>query len=155
MSLEYEIIEKSDFTVLGMALSDIPFNEGPKHIPQLWPKFVSRIEEIAKYSVEPYGEFGAMKDFDPTVKTFKYLAGLSVASDAKVPSGMEKWSIPTQTYMAVRCRLNTLMEAVKMLNSSVKYTHNGGVEFEWYPPRYHEAPEENWMYYYFPIRKRN
>ncbi len=162
MKFDYEITKKSEFYVLGMALEGLPFMQGPKHIPQLWQKFVmhtpSRINEIARSAVEPYGEFGVMKDFDQKTKTFKYLASLPVGSDASVPDGMEKWIVPAQTYIAVKCRLNTLMQAIEFgktwISHSTKYDYSGGAEFEWYPPGYHEAPDKNWMYYYFPIQKR-
>jgi predicted transcriptional regulator YdeE len=154
LDLEYEITKKPEFQVLGMVLEDIPFMEGPKRIPQLWPKFISRIDEITQFTVEPYGEFGVMKDFNRETMTFKYLASLPVSSEVKVPEGMEKWAVPAQKYMAVECRLNILMKAVDVLNKSEKYEHSGGVEFEWYPPGYHEAPEEKWMYYYFSVREK-
>ncbi|MGD8505385.1 MAG: GyrI-like domain-containing protein [Candidatus Bathyarchaeota archaeon] len=162
MEFDYEITEKSEFYVLGMALERIPFMQGPKHIPQLWQKFAMGehpcIGEIGRFSVEPHGEFGVMKDFDQETKTFKYLAGLPVGSDASVPDGMEKWTIPAQTYIAVKCRLSTIMQAIEFwktwISDSEEYEYSKGVEFEWYPPDYHEAPEKNWMYYCFPIRKK-
>ncbi len=99
-----------------------------------------------------------MKDFDQKAKTFKYLASLPVNADASVPGGMEKWTVPAQTYVAIKCRLDTLMQAVEFwqtwISNSEEYEYSGGVEFEWYPPRYHEAPDRNWMYYYFPIQEK-
>ena len=154
LELKYEIKENTEFHVLGLAFENIPFMEGPKHIPKLWPKLVSRLKEITQFTVEPYGMFGVMKDFNHEIKTFKYLAGLPVSSEAKVPEEMEKWTVSAQKYIAVECRLNTLMKTVEVLNNSKEYEHSGGVEFERYPPGYHEAPEEKWMYYYFPVRKR-
>jgi predicted transcriptional regulator YdeE len=158
MDFEYEITEKPGFHVLGMSLEGIPFMQGPKHIPQHWMSFGPRVAEIGLFSVEPHGEFGVMKDFDEETKTFKYLASIPVGPDASVPEGMEKWTVPAQTYFAVRCRLNTLMQAIELWNTwisdSEEYEYSVGVEFEWYPPGYHEAPDENWMYYYFPVRKK-
>ena len=158
MEFDYEVTEKPEFHVLGMALEGIPFMQGPKHIPQLWQKFVPRIGEIGQFAVKPHGEFGVMKDFDQETKTFKYLASLPVSSDASVPDGMEKWIVSAQTYIAIKCRLNTLMQAIEFwktwISNSEEYEYSGGVEFEWYPPGYHEAPDKNWMYYYFPIRKK-
>lgn len=154
---DYEITEKPKFHVLGMVLEGIPFKQGSKHIPQLWQKFVARIGEIRQFAVEPNGEFGVMQDFDQERKTFRYLASLPVGSDASVPEGMEKWTVPAQTYIAIKCRLNTLMQAIEFwenwISNSEEYECSGGVEFEWYPPGYHEAPDRNWMYYCFPIRK--
>ena len=162
MEFEFEVTSKPEFHVLGMALEGIPFMQGPNHIPQLWQKFVmgepSPVSEIMQFSVKPHGEFGVMKGFDRGAKTFKYLASLPVAPDTPTPDGMEKWLVPTQTYLAIRCRLNTLMQAIEFwktwITKSEEYKYSGGVEFEWYPPGYHEAPDKNWMYYFFPIRKK-
>jgi len=158
MEFDYEVTEKQEFYVLGMVLEGIPIMQGPKHIPQFWQKFVPRTGEIRRFAVEPHGEFGVMKDFDQETKTFKYLASLPVGSDASAPDGMEKWTVPAQTYIAVKCRLDTLMQAIEFwktwISNSKEYEYSGGVEFEWYPPGYHEAPEKNWMYYHFPIRKK-
>jgi predicted transcriptional regulator YdeE len=158
MEFDYEITEKPQFHVLGMVLEGIPFMQGPQHIPQLWHRFVPRYGEIEDSSVEPHGEFGAMKDFDHATKTFKYLAGIPVSAEAQVPNGMERWIVPAQTFIAVKCQLATLMPAVECWNRwvsrSADFEYAGGIEFEWYPPGYHEAPDKNWMYYCFPIRKK-
>ena len=108
MEFEYEVCEKTEFHIIGMVLDDIPFMQGPKHIPELWESFVPRIAEVEQSSVKPYGEFGAMKDFDQETKMFKYLAGLPVGSDALAPDGMEMWTVPAQTYIVIKCHLNTL-----------------------------------------------
>ena len=34
LELKYEIKENTEFHVLGLVLENIPFMEGPKHIPQ-------------------------------------------------------------------------------------------------------------------------
>lgn len=99
--MNVKTVERPSLTVVGLGIRTQPMSP---EIRALWPRFVARIGEIAQ-PAEPRVSYGVMRDEGDTLY---YLAAASVASDAPVPSGMDRLVIPAGTYASFRYPLSGL-----------------------------------------------
>ena len=60
MTMQPQLITKPAFTVVGLLLHTVPM---APEIPQLWDRFVPRIDEI-QHAAEPHIAYGLMESFD-------------------------------------------------------------------------------------------
>ena len=98
-----KIVERPAFTVVGMEIVTRPKST---EIPDLWPKFVARIDEIQD-TREPRVSYGVMWNAG-SMDVLHYLAAVSVATRARVPKGMTLLTLPASTYASFRYPLSGL-----------------------------------------------
>ena len=105
--MEPKIVTKPAFTVVGMKYRG---RNEQNEIPQLWERFMPRAQEVTP-KANPRQYYGVMDNFDEKTREFDYLAGFEVDGASKVPSGMESWQVPEQTYAVFPCNLKSIKEA--------------------------------------------
>jgi AraC family transcriptional regulator len=89
-----QILERPAFSVVGMHIETRPLSPD---IPSLWPRFMSRADEIA-HTREPQVSYGVMWQPGGMSAPLHYMAAVSVSSNSAVPAGLESKVIPAGTY---------------------------------------------------------
>lgn len=89
-----EIIEKKSFTVVGIKV-EADWQELHTKMPEMWETAKKRLTKIEKRKED------IMMDLSLEVNDGRYtqLIGIEVEKSAAVPDGMEKVSIPDQSYI--------------------------------------------------------
>ncbi len=152
--LEYKIVEKAQFTVMGRARR---FNAETSYaeIPKFWDEhFAGGGSEIV------CGMYGVCIDDDDKGKEFTYLIADNYLPWNEVPEGYETRVIPAGTWAVFPCR-GPLPNALQDVNtriwsewlpSSKSYQLAGGYNIEMYmPPQ--ENPEDNYNEIWIPVEK--
>ncbi len=110
--MEIEIKTKPGFTVLGILERG---KDGPKFIPPLWEKYMTRFNEIV-HLIKDRNSYGVMANYDEGTKEFDYLAGHQVEHGTEAPEGLTTWDVPEQTYAVITCTVPTIMEAYQFFH---------------------------------------
>jgi predicted transcriptional regulator YdeE len=152
--MKVEIRNKPAFTVLGLVERGI---DGPKFIPPLWDKYMSRYDEVKEF-IKDRNSYGIMANYDEVTKEFDYLAGHQVDPGTEAPGGLTTWDVPEQTYAVIPCTVPTIIDAYRFFQQEWLPTadyaaHQGEPEFEFYPQDFHSI-ETSKMFMYFPIQKK-
>lgn len=101
VELQPALLRRPAFTVAGVgAVFD---DENMQGIPALWPRLVRCVPLPGQVGDETYGvSWGANK----AEGSFKYMAGVELTGDAKLPDGFERLQIAAQTYAVFRLTLD-------------------------------------------------
>lgn len=134
-------------------------------IPPLWHAVTARKQELGP----PLDRFayGACRCLPETERSredeLDYLAGFSVAADAKPPAGMARWTVPAGTYALFvhRGPVTRLSETINYAFASwlprSDYIHaEPWIELERYDDRFKiDGSPDSEMEYLLPVRPRN
>lgn len=102
------ILTRPPLWVVGMTILTKPMSP---EIPQLWPRFMSRIAELESL-LEPYVSYGVMETPAGTEGVLSYMAAVSVAdASARVPEGMTLAMIPGGQYAVFEFPLSGIAAA--------------------------------------------
>ena len=94
-------VTRTGFAVAGASAR---FNEETKNqIPALWNKLVPNLPLAGQRGFRTYGVCWGGLASDGS---FRYMAGVEVAPDAKLPAGLELWPVPEQIYLVLRQTLD-------------------------------------------------
>lgn len=150
--LEYKIVEKAQFTVMGRARK---FNTDTsyKEIPEFWLEHMK--SDLQKTICGMYGVCidGDGKDFD-------YLIADNYIPWEEIPEGCETRVIPAGTWAVFPCR-GALPEALQSVNTKIwsewlpsckAYTLAGNYNIEMYAPPC-ENDEETYSEIWVPVKK--
>ena len=148
--LDYKIVEKAPFTVVGIKKS---FNAETsyKEVPQFWSEWASDMKGLK-------GMFGICSDMDG--KTFDYWIADLYLPWQDIQSGCETYQIPGGLWALFRCK-GTLPEAMQKVNTQIwsewlpalqGYALAGNYSLEFYlPPA--EDPADTESYICIPLKK--
>ena len=117
--MEFEIVKKSSFSVIGKEGSG-PLENATNWIQPLWPALNREIAGLMPLVKQPPVAWGAMqnlkRDFSPwDSKGGLYLAGLEVENTAEAPENCTKWTIPAQTYAVVKTTLEAMPQVYSQM----------------------------------------
>ena len=151
--MEPKIISREACTVVGMKYRG---RNEQNEIPQLWERFMPRAQEVTP-KANPRQYYGVMDNFDEKTREFDYLAGFEVDGASKVPSGMESWQVPEQTYAVFPCNLKSIKEAFRQIYHEwlPKSGHQRirGPKFEFYNKEFKPDEGKLDLYLYIPVKK--
>ena len=155
----YEKWEHAAFCVIGREGST---DEGNGFIARLWQEANEHFAEIASYVIynnegAPLYLWGLMSDFSRSLKPWDenfskglYLAGAQCQTDAPVPAGWSKWSVPAFSYIRVPVQGDAgaaFAEGLKILEK--EGLSMAGAAFDMTEPAF----GREWVC--FPIEKKN
>jgi AraC family transcriptional regulator len=148
------IITKPAFMVVGLKYHGKNEND---EIKALWARANARAESLiaaAEGVGAAYGVCGVMASDG----SFDYLAGLEVKAVDELPEGMERWTVPEQTYAVFPCTLSTIHAAYRYAFEEwlpqSGYRRADGPDFEYYDETFDvEDVENSQLYVYIPITK--
>jgi len=149
--MEPKIESRQAFTVVGKLYHGKNENQ---EVAQLWREAGPWMEQIQGIA-NPEAAYGVMGNIDMDTGVFDYVAGLEVREDAPTPEGLERWSIPAQTYGVFTCTLPTLMQAFHVAYDTwlprSGYRRVGGPEFKLYGPAFDPTNPGSEMEIWIPI----
>lgn len=150
--MEVKLEKKPGFTVVGMKHRGKPHN---KEIPQLWSQFLLRAAEIKNRTDEAI-YFGAEDNYDETTREFDYMACVEVNEADSLPSGMEQWQIPANTYAIFATTLPHINDTYasiesRLADSGLERKH--APEFELYDETFAADDPESLFYIYVPVKE--
>ncbi len=152
--MEPQIVEKEAFTVVGMQIRARPMDPA---IPQLWDRFVLRMDEIPGVS-EPGVTYGLMGAMDQETGTFHYMAGCAAAPEGALPAGMSRWEVPASTYAVFQATLPTLGDVFAAIYQqwlpASGYQPGGDFCFECYDETFHPDDPAATLFIYIPVTSR-
>ncbi len=151
--MEYKIVEKAAFTVVGIA-ADVPAEQSYELIPALWTKHLQ--SEAAK-SVQ--GMFGIC--LDNSEHTLEYLIADIYFPQREIPAGCITRTIPAGTWAVFPCR-GPLVETIQRVEKQIwsdwlpncreyRLAENMTVEAYIEPP--HENPQDDYNEIWIPVQK--
>jgi AraC family transcriptional regulator len=146
-----KIVERPAFTVVGMKIVTQPRSPA---IPGLWPKFVTRIDEIDS-PCEPKVSYGVMWHGE-SMNVLHYLAAVSVVKPVRVPQGMTMLALPVGTYASFSYPLSGLVngfcEIFSRLLPSSGYVQAPGPFFERYDEEFDPRNSNSQVEICLPIK---
>ncbi|HAJ35821.1 MAG TPA: AraC family transcriptional regulator [Chloroflexi bacterium] len=141
------------FTIVGMVLRATPMTP---EIPKLWDRFFPRIDEIAHLS-EPDVSYGVIDHYDPEAHQFDYMAGCAVTTVDALPTGMQRWDVPANTYAVFSTTLPLLGQVMEQIYNTwlpaSGHRRGAGPYFERYDERFNPADPTSTFAIYIPIEK--
>lgn len=147
--MEYRIVEKAAFTVMGRARR---FNSETSYaeIPKFWEEHMSG-EECKKVC----GMYGVCLDGDGS--SFEYLIADNYEPCNEVPEGYVAKAIPAGTWAVFPCRLKSLQDVNtriwnEWLPNCKEYKLGGNYNIEMYTPPA-EKPEDTYSEIWVPVVK--
>jgi AraC family transcriptional regulator len=150
--MKLQIVTRAPFDVIGLCYRGKNENQ---EIPHLWERFWSRCKTIP-HVTDVDVCYGIADNFDRGTGEFDYITAVEVAQVADVPTGMEHWSIPAQTYAVFACTLPTLMRTFQFAYDEwlpvAGYARAVGPEFELYGPSFNPGDPRSPMQICIPIR---
>lgn len=138
--MDHRIVSLPAFTVVGMEL----IVRSPNDIGPLWQRFLPREPEIGQRT-EPGVSYGVCSPLPDGM--LRYVAGVAVSADARVPEGMVTFDVPAQKYGVFTHR-----DVVARVGETFRTIHarllpklglraQVGVEFERYDERF-KGPDD-------------
>ncbi len=151
-----EPVRRAGFAVVGASAR---FNDETKNrIPALWDTLVSNLPLAGQRGFRTYGVCWGGLASDGS---FRYMAGVEVAPDAKLPDGLELWPVPEQTYLVFRQTLDAgelhpqMRAATEAIWSKIlpnaPYKLANGPDFEAYAEGFAPGKAGAVVDYYVPI----
>ena len=150
--MEYRIIEKPGFTVVGKTLRvSTKDGENLNSIPQFWNRShqdgtLETLTGLALDGAPPGGvTLGICTDFSDNMEKFTYMIAAQVPADIAsfggVPQGMIEQSIPAATWAVFQAK-GSLPDSIQTVWSRIwseffadeQYVHGFGPDLELYPP---------------------
>lgn len=150
--LEYKIVEKAQFTVMGISRK---FNTDTSYemIPQFWNEYMKNGENR-----EICGMYGICDDVDG--KNFEYLIADNYIPWNEIPKNCTTKVIPAGTWAVFPCR-GSLPKALQDVNTKIwnewlpsckSYKLAGNYNIEMYTPSC-QNPEDNYSEIWIPVEK--
>ena len=153
---EPKIVQKAAFRVAGLRYEGK--NEHGE-VPALWDnQFLPRMDELASIRVGgTYGIARAIPGVDVS-RGFEYLAGVEVAVEASLPSGMVAWEMPPLTYAVLPAQdvpgIGPMCDYFyqEWLPKSPEWEMGVGLMMEYYPETF---PQDLIIFLHFPIKRKS
>lgn len=153
--LEYKIVEKKQFTVIGIShkFSMVDLKTSYKELPKFWEQHMQ-----SGMSKVLCGMYGICMDGDG--KNFEYWIADNYIPWNEVPKGCETKVIPAGTWAVFPCR-GALPKALQEVNTKIwsewllsckAYKLAGNYNIEMYTPRC-ENPEDDYSEIWIPVEK--
>lgn len=146
--IEYKIVEKAAFTVMGF--EDVFYPESSyQEIPKFWDRhFASGGGEVI------CGRYGVCADMDG--KSFRYLIADDYVPYKELPQGCVTFTFPAGTWVVFPCTMKTLQDVnTKIWNewlpSCREYELSGNYNVELYTPV--NASGDAYCELWFPVKK--
>jgi len=148
------IVDRDAFHVAGVSYSG---NNSDNQVSALWAAFQPRARELIKGSGN-FATYGVIRTF-PGARPdeFEYLVGVEVEPQERLPEGMERWRIPTQSYAVFPvvgpAALGPAIDHFyrEWLPCQIDVEPSDGPSLEYYPADY---PEQPIIHLHFPVRRR-
>ncbi|RZS58425.1 AraC family transcriptional regulator [Sphaerotilus mobilis] len=154
--MEPRFVDRAPLQVTGMKIITKPMSP---EIPQLWPRFVSRIEEIDAI-LEPEVSYGVMEMLSGEPGGLSYLAAVSVAhAKLPLPEGMTSEEIPGGPYAVFEFPLADVGSAFGYIFETwlpaSDYVQAASPIFERYNEKFDPTSPSSLVEAYIPIRPRS
>ena len=154
--MDPRIVNRASLVVVGMKILTKPMSP---EIPELWPRFVSRIPEIGAI-LEPDVSYGVMEMIGGESGGLSYMAAVSVADHAAhVPHGMTLATIPGGQYAVFEFPLSEVGAAFGYIYETwlpaSGYSQDESPIFERYDENFDPSLRSSRMEAHIPIRPRN
>ncbi len=101
VELQRDLVKRGAFAVAGVAA--LFTEENKSGIPALWPRLIRALPLAGQADARTYG---VCKMVDKQEGCLKYLAGVEVAGDAKLPDGFERMTLEDHSYAVFRLVLD-------------------------------------------------
>lgn len=124
------------FTLTGRHMLTTPMSP---EIGQLWGRFEDDIPQLTART-EPETTYGGMRNFNPVLQTFEYLAGVAVPDTWQTLPEHTVWHIPASTYAMSSATIATIghvMDAIHRWIAQSDFTHGEAPSFERYTSEFH------------------
>ncbi len=149
--MEYKIVEKQQFTVMGVSRRFHPETSYRK-IPEYWTELMNTP------GFPLMGVYGICMDDNGPDGEFEYWVADNYIPWQEVPAGCKTMVIPGGTWAVFPCKLNTLQDTnTKMwqdwLPGCREYRLSGSYNLEVYGPPCEAAPGESYVELWLPIQK--
>jgi AraC family transcriptional regulator len=152
--MEPQFVTKRAFIVVGRLIHPTPMSP---EIPNLWPQFVPRMDEI-QHLAEPGVSYGLIDNFDPDAGTMNYMAGSAVEKVVELPKGMTQWDVPANTYAVFETTLPAIGDAFDHIYSTwlpaSDYQQAAGPYFEHYGETFNPDDPTSKLSIYIPVEKK-
>lgn len=151
--LEYKIVEKPQFTVVGLEKTFQP-DTSYEEIPKFW------CEVMGMEHPPVCGMYGICMDMDKSVKDFTYWIADNYIPWQEIPTGCTAKVIPASTWAVFPCR-GALPKALQEVNTRMwsewlpnckAYRLAGNYNIEMYAPP-QPNPEDNYCEIWLPVEK--
>ena len=154
-STTLKLIERPAQIVVGLLIHTKPMSP---QIPALWPRFVSRLGEIANAN-EPRVSYGVMTHDAVPEMVLHYMAAVSVSAAGKVPNGMTSLTLPAGSYAVFSYPLSGLGRGFgeifdRLMPASGHVQIAGQPIFERYDAAFDPANPASAVEIYLPVRAR-
>lgn len=148
-------VRRAGFRVVGLSGT---FDSDNRHeIPLLWDRLVPYLPLPGQSGRQAYGICWSKGPEEP----FRYMAAVAVAPEAPVPTGLEAFEVPEQTYLVFRQKVTpgpfhpqvaaAMGEIWGRRLPASGHRPSGGPDFERYPADLMPGVTEGTMEYYIPV----
>lgn len=149
-----------EFTLMGI-VGEGNSDTGPSWVLPLWKELHKREHDLLPVVCKgenqlPKGAWGAMGNADEYLGKWTekglYMASYQVPKESAALAGMQKWTIPAQTYLTVCCTQEEYGNAFLKMTTEYLPEHGltmVGAAHEYYP----ELDNPDHLILYFPIAK--
>ena len=149
--MEYRIVEKQQFTVMGVSRRFHP-ETGYQKIPEYWT------EMFRQPDFPLMGVYGICLDDNGPEGEFEYWIADNYIPWQELPAGCKTMVIPSGTWAVFPCKLKTLQDTnTKMwqdwLPNCREYRLGGSYNLEVYGPHCEENPGESYVELWLPMEK--
>ena len=149
--MEYRIVEKPQFTVMGVSRKFHPETSYQK-IPEYWT------EMFSKSDFPLMGVYGICKDDNGTDGEFDYWIADNYIPWQEIPAGCKSMVIPGGTWAVFPCKMKTLQDTntrmwQEWLPACREYALSGSYNLEVYGPPCEEDPGESYAELWLPVEK--
>lgn len=149
--MEYRIVKKPQFTVMGVSRKFHPETSYQK-IPEFWS------EMLAKPDFPLMGMYGVCMDTEESGKEFDYWIADNYIPWQEIPVQCESLVIPAGTWAVFPCKLKTLQDTNTLmwkqwLPNCQEYKLGGSYNIEMYGPMCQDDPGESYVELWLPLEK--
>ena len=153
--MDYKIIKKEEFKVLGLKLTN---NSTDSWFGELWESFMTRSKELLQLAKQPVRSYGVCFNLKAEPITFDYMASIEVENFDTIPEDMDVLTIPTQDYAVFETNLTILKDTIKSIYNEwlpkSNYKRGIGPEFELYEADFHPDGPNSTLYLYIPVETK-
>ena len=149
--MEYRIVEKPQFTVMGVSRKFHPETSYQK-IPEYWT------EMFGQPDFPLMGVYGICIDDNGADGEFEYWIADNYIPWKEIPAGCKSMVIPAGTWVIFPCKLKTLQDTntrmwQEWLPGCREYKLSGNYNLELYGPPCHENQGETYVELWLPVQK--
>ena len=150
--LEYKIVHKQQFTVVGVSRKFDP-DTSYQEIPKFWD------EMMGKKDFPLVGMYGICLDINETEREFDYWIADNYIPWQEIPEGCESTVIPAHDWAVFPCKLKTLQETntrmwQEWLPNCREHALAGNYNIEMYGPICQEDPGESYVELWLPVERK-